>query len=107
VASGGVNGRGTDGAPSVLTPSSFRVRVSSLRHTCQQERPLLQPGALEDLCAHFQTKRALQPPTLFASSGISARGSQLGTAAGREGPRAPTRHAADRLTRAVVARRRG
>jgi len=107
VARGGVNGRGTDGAPSVLTPSSSRVRVSSPRRTCPPERPSLQPGALEDPRAHFHTHRALQPPTLFARSGIPARGSQLDTAARRAGPCAPTRSAADRPTRMVVARRRG
>jgi len=103
----GVNGRGIDETPSVLTPSSSRVRASSTRRTCPPERPSLQPGALEDTRAHFHTQRALQPPTLFGRSGIPARGSQLGTAARRSGPCPPTRPAADRPTRAVVARRRG
>jgi len=107
VPSDGVDGRGTDKTPSVLTPSSSRVHVSSTRHTCPRERPSLQPGALEGTRAHFRTQRALQPPTLFARSGIPARGSQLGTAARWADPCAPTRPAADGPTRAVVARRRG
>jgi len=98
VARGGVNGRGTDGALSVLTPSSSRARVSSPRRTCPPERPSLQPGALEDTRAHFHTQRALQPPTLFARSriptGVPSSALQRGgqALARRRGP-----HVTDRL----------
>jgi len=72
VARCGVHGRGTDGAPSVLTPSSSRVRVSSPRSTCLPECPSLQPGAPKAFRAFLHSQPALQPPTLFARSGIFA-----------------------------------
>jgi len=71
----GLNGRGTDETPSVLTPASSCVSASSPGHTCSPERSSLQPGALEDTGANFYTQRALQPPTLYARSGVPTWGS--------------------------------
>jgi len=125
----GVNGRGTDGTRSVLTPSSSRVRVSSPQLCARRRFP--DRGSALGTAAGRARPRALPPPAagsltrgvtarrrdclqrerlsplLCARSRFPDRGSALGTAAGRARPRALPPPAAGSPTLGVTARRRG